>query len=393
MKKIIFLLFLLLSSYLGFSQDFLKVKRLEVENNASFPEDTIKAPRKIGEIRYRPQDSIYYRAISLTAAKKWSVLGSEIFMTNGAEATNIREILRFPDEYSVVARSIGVLATGGLVSNVDSNATQIWWTISLPSQTGHSGKALITDGTNASWQTVSGGGSVSTVTSVGTGNSNGMTISGANINLHKVTLTTPGILTTGLDSINGAKFWNGAHTFYDFDISFKRAVNDNFYRGLRMFDAANVDVGGMLYNASIKAMAIGDFGGVGTDSLLIFSDGKIAFKANTTVISFPDYLSGTGNSIPLISSNGTMTRGITYLTHSEPADFGSITAQSTSNITMTVTGAVVGDHVTVQSTQNPAGIIYTARVSAANTVMVTAYNITANPVDPDPSTISLKLFR
>lgn len=381
------------STYLGFSQDFLKVKRLEVADNASFPEDTIKAPRKIGEIRYRPQDSIYYRAISLTAAKKWSVLGSEIFMLNGAEASNIREILRFPDPYTVVARSIGIIPSGGLTVIPDSNATQLWFTIGLPDQTGQSGKALITDGTTASWQTVSGGGSVSTVTGVGTGNSNGMTISGANINLHKVTLSTPGILTTGTDSINGSKFWNGAHTFYDFDVSFKRAANDNFFRGWRMFDAANVDVGGFLYNATTKIIAIGDFSGTGTDSLYIYNDGKLGIKFNPTQISFPDYLSGTGNSIPLLSSNGTMTRGITYLTHSEPADFGSITAQSTSNITMTVTGAVVGDHVTIQSTQNPAGIIYTATVSSSNTVTVTAYNITANPIDPASATITLKLFR
>ena len=393
MKNIITLLILIFSFSVVKSQDFQSIKKLKVTQNLDVPQDTIIAPIRIGEIRYRPADGEYYKCISLTGSKKWDYLSSSITFTNGAEDANRRSIFRLNSNSEIVGKSIGVVGSGGLGVIVDTNSTQILWTISLPDQTGQSGKFLSTDGTNAFWATGGGGGGVSTVTAVGTGNSNGMTISGSNINLHKVRLTSPGILTTGSDSIAGAKYWNGAHTFYDFDVSFKRATNDNFFRGWRMFDAANVDVGGFLYNATTKIIAIGDFSGTGTDSLYIYNDGKLGIKFNPTNISFPDYLSGTGNSIPLLSSNGTITRGLTYLTYSEPSDFGSISAQSSSNITMTVTGAVVGDHVLVQSTQNPLGLIYSARVSASNTVMVTAYNITANPIDPDPATISIKLFR
>jgi hypothetical protein len=64
-------------------------------------------------------------------------------------------------------------------------------------------------------------------------------------------------------------------------------------------------------------------------------------------------------------------------------DFPSIPAQSSSDLTITVTGAATGDTVIVGRPAAPTtGIITTAFVSAANTVTVRAHNITAGAIDP-----------
>lgn len=375
-----------------YAQDYIKVKRLDVTQNLELPYDTILAPKRVGEIRFRLQDGLNYQCISLTAPKKWEVLGGTWVFQNGAEAANIRNILRFPNDSTILARSIGVLATGGLVSTVDSNGTQITWTISLPSQTGHSGKALVTDGTNASWQTVSGGGGVSAVTSIGTGNSNGMTISGTNINLHKVTLTTPGILTNGSDSISGDKYWNGRHTFHDFDIHSTRAAADNFYRGFRMFKADGGDVGGLLYNEALNRIAIGEFSSLGT-TLDIYANGNAAISISPSNVVTLGGLSGTGNRLATVSSTGALSSAITYIKHQENADFGVISAQNSSTITMSVPGSLVSDQVLVQSSQNPAGIFFTARISSNGTLSLTAHNYSPSAIDPDNSTFTFIIYR
>lgn len=68
-------------------------------------------------------------------------------------------------------------------------------------------------------------------------------------------------------------------------------------------------------------------------------------------------------------------------------DFGSISAASQANLTITVTGAAVGDEVVMALPAAPAaGIVFNAFVSAANTVTIRASNITASPVDPGAAT-------
>ena len=68
-------------------------------------------------------------------------------------------------------------------------------------------------------------------------------------------------------------------------------------------------------------------------------------------------------------------------------DFGSISAVSQANLTITVTGAAVGDEVIMALPAAPAaGIVFNAFVSAANTVTIRASNITASPVDPAAAT-------
>lgn len=75
-------------------------------------------------------------------------------------------------------------------------------------------------------------------------------------------------------------------------------------------------------------------------------------------------------------------------------DFPSISAAGTQTLTVTVPGAAVGDVVAIglPATVN-AGIVFDARVTAADTLTVRAMNITASPVDPASATYDFVVFK
>jgi hypothetical protein len=95
-------------------------------------------------------------------------------------------------------------------------------------------------------------------------------------------------------------------------------------------------------------------------------------------------------------TTGTVTSGATLtklLTASAALDFPSISAAAQANLTITVTGAAVGDEVAMGLPAAPtAGIVFNAFVSAANTVTIRATNITAAPVDPASATYGVLVF-
>jgi len=94
---------------------------------------------------------------------------------------------------------------------------------------------------------------------------------------------------------------------------------------------------------------------------------------------------------PVVSQNGfivgsgsTITK---VLSASASLNFASISAVSQADLTITVTGAAVGDEVIMALPAAPAaGIVFNAFVSAANTVTIRASNITASAVDPAAAT-------
>lgn len=382
MKKILFLILLIFTGYLGFSQDYLKVKRLEVLDNASFPEDTLKAPKKLGEVRFRSQDQTYYQAISLTAAKKWDYLGGILNITNGTDGAGYRTLLKFPNDSSILARSIGAFGLGGLVVTTDSNSSQITINISLPSQTGQSGKVLGTDGTNASWVTAGSGSGVTTVqTPSSSGNSNGMSISGTDIMLHKVTTTTPGVLTNAVDSINGDKFWFGNHSIVNGSYNFLLSSTENIYRGFRFYTPAGVNFGGVLYNPVQAVIAYGDFtGGLGMQGHFYNNASlRIVFPTNPGM-QFPEFGAGNRTGTPTydlaVTSDGTVVERIARPFYIGSAiatiDFGPASFGAPVTNTVTVTGAQLNDEVRlgIPNASMTATSMYTAWVSAANTVSI-----------------------
>lgn len=75
-------------------------------------------------------------------------------------------------------------------------------------------------------------------------------------------------------------------------------------------------------------------------------------------------------------------------------DFGSISAASQADLTITVTGALVGDSVALGLPAAPtAGIVFNAFVSASDTVKVRATNITAGVIDPASATYRVTVFQ
>jgi hypothetical protein len=100
---------------------------------------------------------------------------------------------------------------------------------------------------------------------------------------------------------------------------------------------------------------------------------------------------------PVVSDNGFIVGSgaqITkVLTGSASLNFGSIATTASADLTITVTGAAVGDEVSLALPASPtAGIVFNAFVSAANTVTVRASNITANAVDPAEATYGVLVF-
>ena len=102
------------------------------------------------------------------------------------------------------------------------------------------------------------------------------------------------------------------------------------------------------------------------------------------------------------SVNGT-TKKITYanllggalniLTATATLDFGSISAQTGADLTITVTGAEVGDSVFIGLPAAPlAGVAFMGFVSAADTVTVRAMNYTGTSKDPASATYRTTVF-
>jgi hypothetical protein len=90
---------------------------------------------------------------------------------------------------------------------------------------------------------------------------------------------------------------------------------------------------------------------------------------------------------PVVSQNGfisgvgsaTITK---VLTATASLNFPSISAAAQADLTITVTGAAVGDEVMMSLPAAPAaGLVFNAFVSATNTVTVRASNISGSPVD------------
>lgn len=91
------------------------------------------------------------------------------------------------------------------------------------------------------------------------------------------------------------------------------------------------------------------------------------------------------------STGGTLTA---VLEASAALNFASIATTASEDLTITVTGAAVGDQVALGLPAAPAaGLVFNAFVSAANTVTVRASNITGTGVDAASATYSVVVFK
>ncbi|GAA3172494.1 capsid cement protein [Nonomuraea roseoviolacea] len=84
----------------------------------------------------------------------------------------------------------------------------------------------------------------------------------------------------------------------------------------------------------------------------------------------------------------------TTLFGSANLNFGSIAAAGQLELTITVTGAAVGDAVVLAPPAAPdAGLVWAGRVSAANTVTVRLVNVMAAPIDPPAATWGAQVIK
>ena len=107
----------------------------------------------------------------------------------------------------------------------------------------------------------------------------------------------------------------------------------------------------------------------------------ILFNADTSSLSFSNGLSW----IDVIN---------TVLTGSAVLDFNSISPSNFEDLTINVSGAVIGNEVALGLPSIPAaGIIFNAFVSAANTVTIRAHNNSGISVDPGNATYNVRVFQ
>ena len=75
-------------------------------------------------------------------------------------------------------------------------------------------------------------------------------------------------------------------------------------------------------------------------------------------------------------------------------DFSSIAADSTAELTVPLPSKL-NDIVLlgIPNASMPAGIMYNAFVSVANTVTIRCYNTTGSPIDPDSGTFNVAILK
>ncbi len=152
---------------------------------------------------------------------------------------------------------------------------------------------------------------------------------------------------------------------------------------------------GLFVDGSTSTVSLGDINSGGNSTTVVLSDGPsdIAFNSTTVTIS---NLAGTGTRLVQASSAGLLSASGIILTGSASLNFGNTAAGASSDLTITVTGAAVGDVVTLGVPNGSVGGngVFTAWVSAANTVTVrfTNTNLVA-AIDPASGTFNVKVFQ
>jgi lysophospholipase L1-like esterase len=100
-----------------------------------------------------------------------------------------------------------------------------------------------------------------------------------------------------------------------------------------------------------------------------------------------------GSGISVTNGAGSVTVATTTLTNTGTLDFGNTGAQLSADLTITVTGAAVGDAVSVGIPAADANSSYSAFVSATNTVTVRFNNYSSGSIDPASGVFTVKVFK
>lgn len=92
-------------------------------------------------------------------------------------------------------------------------------------------------------------------------------------------------------------------------------------------------------------------------------------------------------------ANGVVYELLSALTGSVTWDIASLVTLGNGSTTLTVTGSVVGDTVTVSPTMPATGIVVVADVTSSDTVTLRAHNTTSGTIDPASATFRVKVIK
>jgi len=123
--------------------------------------------------------------------------------------------------------------------------------------------------------------------------------------------------------------------------------------------------------------------GAGAVSAVIFSTPTV-LGSGTTAQSYTERARINSSGLTIGSGGSAISK---VLTATATLDFGSIAAQSSADLTITVTGAAAGEAVMMGLPATAsAGVVFNAIVTSANTVTIRATNTTASAIDPASAT-------
>lgn len=112
-------------------------------------------------------------------------------------------------------------------------------------------------------------------------------------------------------------------------------------------------------------------------------DEQVRLRKRVSVLEKPTGLTGSGFVTQAELTDAINTRAPVGLSNVATLDFGSIAAGDIESLTVTVTGAQIGNTVALGPPATiEAGLMWAAFVSATDTVTVRLHNTTASPVDP-----------
>lgn len=145
-------------------------------------------------------------------------------------------------------------------------------------------------------------------------------------------------------------------------------------------------------NADTNETVIG-YNAVGHGSnTMTFGDTNILNNYFTGNVRANVFIKISGTSSQILMADGSVS---TILSGSATLDFPSTLAGTSSELTITVSGAADGDVISlgIANASFNANSCYTARVSASNTVSVTFNNYSASPIDPSSATFKVKILK
>jgi hypothetical protein len=114
---------------------------------------------------------------------------------------------------------------------------------------------------------------------------------------------------------------------------------------------------------------------------------------NTSKIKTPNIPTGTGSYRMLQDATGNWLISTEIPSVTATLDFPSTSAQNSSELTVTVSGATTSMTAIVQSKSiNPANSMWSARVSSSNTVSIRFNNYSSGTIDPSSGDFVIKVF-